>query len=76
MISPAQPLFNKNNPKQTDPHYSEKRFLVISERKKNRRNTHSFISHSIVYATGQTRKAQVVTGDEHFKKLRNVLFIK
>ena len=29
----------------------------------------------IVYATGQTKKAEVVTGDEHFKKLKNVFFI-
>ena len=34
------------------------------------------LADSIVYATGQTKKAEVVTGDEHFKKLRNVLFIK
>jgi predicted nucleic acid-binding protein len=34
------------------------------------------LADSIVYATGQTKKAEVVTGDEHFKKLKNVLFIK
>jgi predicted nucleic acid-binding protein len=31
---------------------------------------------SIVYATALLKKAEVVTGDEHFKKLKNVLFIK
>lgn len=31
---------------------------------------------SIVYATGTVKKAKVVTGDEHFKKLENVFFIK
>jgi bifunctional DNA-binding transcriptional regulator/antitoxin component of YhaV-PrlF toxin-antitoxin module len=34
------------------------------------------IVDSIVYATGQAKKAEVVTGDEHFKKPINVLFIK
>ena len=34
------------------------------------------LADSIVYATGQTKKAEVVTGDEHFEKLKNVLFIK
>lgn len=31
---------------------------------------------SIVYATGQIKKAEVITGDEHFKNLKNVIFIK
>jgi predicted nucleic acid-binding protein len=31
---------------------------------------------SIVYATASVKKAEVVTGDEHFKQLKNVLFIK
>ena len=31
---------------------------------------------SIVYATAIVKKAEVVTGDEHFKKLKNVIFIK
>jgi predicted nucleic acid-binding protein len=34
------------------------------------------IAGSIVYATATIKKAEVVTGDEHFKKLKNVLFIK
>ena len=34
------------------------------------------MADSIVYATGLLKKAEVVTGDEHFKKLKNVLFIK
>jgi predicted nucleic acid-binding protein len=34
------------------------------------------LADSIVYATGLIRKADVVTGDEHFKKLKNVVFIK
>ena len=34
------------------------------------------IADSIVYATGQTKKAEMVTGNEHFKKLKNVPFIK
>jgi len=34
------------------------------------------LADSIVYATGLIRKAEVVTGDEHFKKLKNVVFIK
>jgi predicted nucleic acid-binding protein len=34
------------------------------------------LADSIVYATGQTKKAKVVTGDEHFKKLKNVLYLK
>jgi predicted nucleic acid-binding protein len=34
------------------------------------------LADSIVYATAQLKKAEVVTGDEHFRKLKNVLFIK
>jgi predicted nucleic acid-binding protein len=34
------------------------------------------LADSIVYATAAVKKAEVVTGDEHFKKLENVLFIK
>jgi len=34
------------------------------------------LADSIVYATGVVKKADVVTGDEHFKKLEGVLFIK
>jgi predicted nucleic acid-binding protein len=34
------------------------------------------LADSIVYATAIVKKAEVVTGDEHFKKLKNVLFIK
>jgi predicted nucleic acid-binding protein len=34
------------------------------------------LADSIVYATGKAKKAKVVTGDEHFEKLENVIFIK
>ena len=34
------------------------------------------LADSIVYATALLKKAEVVTGDEHFKKLKNVLLIK
>jgi predicted nucleic acid-binding protein len=34
------------------------------------------LADSIVYATGQVKRAEVVTGDELFKKLKNVVFIK
>ncbi len=34
------------------------------------------LADSIVYATGQIKKAKIVTGDEHFKDLENTLFIK
>ncbi len=34
------------------------------------------LADSIVYATAITKKADVVTGDEHFRKLKNVFFIK
>jgi predicted nucleic acid-binding protein len=34
------------------------------------------LADSIVYATGLIKKAEVVTGDEHFKKLKSVVFIK
>jgi hypothetical protein len=34
------------------------------------------LADSIVYATVVLKKAEVVTGDEHFRKLGNVLFIK
>ncbi|MGB9727013.1 MAG: type II toxin-antitoxin system VapC family toxin [Nitrososphaeria archaeon] len=34
------------------------------------------LADSIVYATGLVKKAKIVTGDEHFKSLENVLFIK
>jgi predicted nucleic acid-binding protein len=34
------------------------------------------LADSIVYATALLKKAEVVTGDKHFKKLENVLFIK
>jgi predicted nucleic acid-binding protein len=33
------------------------------------------LADSIVYATALQKKADVVTGDEHFKGLRNVFFI-
>jgi predicted nucleic acid-binding protein len=34
------------------------------------------LADSIVYATAQLKKAEVVTGDEHFRDLKNVIFIK
>lgn len=34
------------------------------------------LADSIVYATALVKKADVVTGDEHFKKLENVVFLK
>ncbi len=34
------------------------------------------LADSIVYATALLKKAQVVTGDEHFKELKNVIFVK
>jgi predicted nucleic acid-binding protein len=34
------------------------------------------LADSIVYATGRIKKAEVVTGDEHFRNLENVIFIK
>ena len=34
------------------------------------------LADSIVYATGLLKKAEVVTGDKHFKELKNVIFIK
>lgn len=34
------------------------------------------LADSIVYATGLMRKAEIVTGDEHFQNLKNVFFIK
>lgn len=34
------------------------------------------LADSIVYATGLTKDAEIVTGDEHFKNLENVIFIK
>ncbi|MBS7644419.1 MAG: type II toxin-antitoxin system VapC family toxin [Candidatus Bathyarchaeia archaeon] len=34
------------------------------------------MADSIVYATGLIKGAEIVTGDEHFKNLKNVLFIK
>jgi predicted nucleic acid-binding protein len=34
------------------------------------------LADSIVYATGLVKRAEVVTGDEHFKSLKNVVFIK
>ncbi|MDI6690829.1 MAG: type II toxin-antitoxin system VapC family toxin [Candidatus Bathyarchaeota archaeon] len=34
------------------------------------------LADSIVYATGSIKKAEIVTGDEHFKNLKNVIFIK
>ena len=34
------------------------------------------LADSIVYATALLKKAEVITGDQHFKKLENVLFIK
>jgi len=34
------------------------------------------LADSIVYSTATLKKAVVVTGDEHFKKLKNVSFIK
>lgn len=34
------------------------------------------MADSIVYATGLAKNAEIVTGDEHFKNLKNVIFIK
>lgn len=34
------------------------------------------LADSIVYATGLIKKSVIVTGDEHFKNLENVIFIK
>ena len=34
------------------------------------------LAGSIVYGTGLIKGAEVVTGDEHFKNLKNVIFIK
>jgi predicted nucleic acid-binding protein len=34
------------------------------------------LADSIVYAAGNTKNAEIVTGDEHFKNLKNVIFIK
>lgn len=34
------------------------------------------LADSIVYATGLIKKGEIVTGDEHFKNLKNVIFIK
>lgn len=34
------------------------------------------LADSIVYATGLIKNAEIVTGDEHFINLKNVLFIK
>ena len=34
------------------------------------------LADSIVYATALIKKAEIVTGDEHFKNLKNVIFIK
>ena len=34
------------------------------------------LADSVVYATGIIKKAEVVTGDAHFKKLENMRFIK
>lgn len=34
------------------------------------------MADSIVYATATVKKATVITGDEHFKNLKNVLFLK
>ncbi|MHA1834631.1 MAG: type II toxin-antitoxin system VapC family toxin [Candidatus Baldrarchaeia archaeon] len=34
------------------------------------------LADSIVYATGLIKKGVIVTGDEHFQNLKNVIFIK
>ncbi|MBO3763282.1 type II toxin-antitoxin system VapC family toxin [Thermofilum sp.] len=34
------------------------------------------LADSIVYAAGLVKKAEIVTGDEHFKDLENVFFIR
>jgi predicted nucleic acid-binding protein len=34
------------------------------------------LADSVVYATALVKKAEVVTGDEHFRELKNVVFIK
>ena len=34
------------------------------------------LADSIVYATGLIKKAEIVTGDLHFKDLKNVIFIR
>ncbi|MEM2901407.1 MAG: type II toxin-antitoxin system VapC family toxin [Candidatus Bathyarchaeia archaeon] len=34
------------------------------------------LADSIVYTTGLMKKAEIVTGDEHFQNLKHVIFIK
>jgi len=34
------------------------------------------LADSVVYATATIKKAEVVTGDEHFRNLKNVVFIR
>ena len=34
------------------------------------------LADSVVYATGVIKKAEVVTGDEHFRRVKGVCFIK
>jgi len=34
------------------------------------------LADSIVYATELTKEAEIVTRDEHFKNLKNVIFIR
>lgn len=34
------------------------------------------LANSVVYAVATLKKADVVTSDAHFKKLKNVIFIK
>ena len=34
------------------------------------------LADSVVYATSVVKKSEIVTGDEHFKKLKGIVFIK
>ncbi|MEM3958609.1 MAG: hypothetical protein QXO47_10470 [Thermoproteota archaeon] len=52
-----------------------KAYLELSEKAKAKGIKKPSLTDGIVLATGRTLKAKIVTGDEHFKGLDEVIYI-
>ncbi|MEM2981340.1 MAG: PIN domain-containing protein [Thermoproteota archaeon] len=64
--------------KEIDPELSitaAKAYLELSEKAKAKKLKKPSLTDGIVLATGRTLKAKIVTGDEHFKGLDEVVYI-
>ncbi|MBO3753379.1 MAG: PIN domain-containing protein [Candidatus Brockarchaeota archaeon] len=64
--------------KEIDPELSitaAKAYLELSEKAKAKGLRKPSLTDGIVLATGRTLKAKIVTGDEHFKRLDEVVYM-